>query len=110
MKYSPTERKELAEVFRQAQYYLWKGPGDSRSEVKHFICFAISATIAPGWVKGLARDVVMKRLGNQGTLEWWLYKRQYITHPGANYDNKTRRAIQKHRLMWLKELEREFSQ
>ena len=108
MRYTKKQRKQIAEVFKEAQKHLWPGKDWSLAGYR-YICIAIQSTDTPWKDRSRAAEIVQQRLGEiTPCVESWLYHRGYIR--SWNRSLKTLTKIQQYRLDWLKELEREFSQ
>ena len=107
--YTPEERQEIAEAFRQAKAILWDGtplphgelPTLYRDEVDEYICHSLAYSKHPALYA--AKDVIQQRIQPYISYETWLldyYKREQLTKP----------FLQTLRHQWLDELIEEFSE
>lgn len=120
-KFTKQERKEIAQVFECCKHYLWDGnPKHYPNNCSRFICFAIDRV----WYRhsGLhsvamqAKNIIIERLGKNGSYEGWLEEQ----FPELNWlncvDNRwcdepeNIRKLQRSRHLWVDALIKEFSE
>jgi hypothetical protein len=100
------QAKNLSEVFRDAQKYLWDGAGDNEPEYKsEFICHAIRQVYAKRRLIDSARKIVTDAIHPYYTFDDWL-ESQGIAREELRDDAR----VQAHRLQWLKLLEAQFKE
>lgn len=92
---------KLSDVFEEAKQHLWDGKYSTGGDT--YICFAIdSSTNAPYLDKIKAKGIILKRLGNNYSLEGWL------RGVGIKQKSLTDLRVQQHRHKWLQLLMEEF--
>ena len=104
-----TERKEIAEIFRQAKKVLAKDRYDCSSyrvnghaQYETYICHAIEKV--GGFARYPALAVIQARLGNVYSLESWVIRNIPSIHFPVDADE-----MQAYRHRWLDALIEEFS-
>lgn len=107
--YTPAQRQQIAEAFRQAKAALWDGtplphgekPSACRDGIVEYICHALAHSRHPA--RYTAKEIIGKRIQPYSSYETWLldyYKREQLTKP----------FLQPLRHQWLDSLIKEFSQ
>lgn len=99
------QAKNLSEVFRDAQKYLWDGVGDQVYPLQEFICLAIKQVDVEYELIASAREIVLDAISPCYTFDDWLIS-QGVDHTEL-YDQT---HVQSHRLQWLKMLETQFKE
>ncbi len=105
MKLSKRHSQGIADVYREAKFYLWDGRGQCPPDKHAFICFALSKCLMGGEQEYYnilrARNIIMHRLGESATVYGWLGEREY--GPLTNL------KLQEYRHRWLDAWIKEFS-
>ena len=105
------DRKEIAEIFRQAKKVLAKNRSDcdhrfnGRMPHEEYICHAIERVGRYSEYRDPALAVIQARLGDVISLETWVMR----NIPGATYP-VDKDEMQAYRHRWLDALIEEFSQ
>jgi hypothetical protein len=97
--------KNLSEVFRDAQKYLWDGVGDQEYPLQEFICLAIQHVGAEHQLIDSAREIVTDAIHPNYTFDNWLQTKG-ITLEELCDDARD----EAHRPQWLKLLEAQFKE
>jgi hypothetical protein len=97
--------KNLSEVFRDTQKYLWNGSSDFNDGNCEYIFHAMRYVDADTSLIITARKVVTVALSPEYTFDGWLIL-QGVDHTELIDDTH----VQAHRLQWLKMLEAQFKE
>ena len=118
--YSVSERKQIAQVFKEAKKYLWDGAGDRNYFINKFICLAIKRSlkfnINTQYEEAAyeALQIIEERLDGFSTVGEWLWQKggvdtSFFDVSSRNQKNYVFRQLQLYRHRWLDSLIKEFS-
>lgn len=115
-KFTAQQCRQLTHAFRLARAEIQRGTWRN-SDSQQFICLVLDGLAAGKKIAGttalMAQDkVIMKRLAPSSSLGRWLQDRGYV---GGNFSFRpeqaeTRKAINMHRIAWLDQLIKEFTE
>lgn len=103
------EKQQVVAALQHSLRYIWDGKHKARNSHTKYICVALSCAkdrhphLYSGMIR--AQGIISQRLGKWPTVESYLGKVLKIP------ENQRRpQAVQEFRILWVKELIREFSQ